>query len=196
MKPLATHWQQKWLGLELTHARLQTLADVAEQFCINWIHQTPNPGMLFICGITGTGKSHVAAGIERFCRLSRQLAINRMPGGATRTLSTGSWRWPVLADEFRAKNLSVLPDLFSTDFVLLDDVGAENDPWKEAADKFCQVLSQREHKFTVITSNLTPPEFAATDPRITDRLLRNSRVMDLAGVPSFSEWMLLNKRAA
>lgn len=178
-RPLANAWQRKWIALEVTHPRLQKLADAAEMFCARWLKQ--NPLLLYICGPTGTGKSHVARSILRFCRASAS-RVSR-----TRMLSVAAWRWPELADEFKTKNFSALEDLFATDLAILDDLGAEDDPFNIAAEKLCQILSRREKKFTVITSNKAPEEFAAIDPRIADRLFRNSEILDLAGVTSFAE---------
>lgn len=178
--PLANAWQRKWIALEVTHPRLQKLADAAEMFCARWLKQ--NPLLLYICGPTGTGKSHVARSILRFCRASAS-RVSR-----TRMLSGADWRWPELADEFKAKNFSALEDLFTTDLVLLDDIGAEDDPFNVAADKLCQILSRREKKFTVITSNKAPEEFAVIDPRIADRFFRNSKIVDLTGASSYSQF--------
>lgn len=178
-RPLANEWQRKWVALEVTHPRLQKLGDAAESFCSRWVNQ--DPVLLYLCGPTGTGKSHVARSILRFCRASASRASR------TRMLSGAAWRWPELADEFKAKNFSALEDLFTTDLAILDDLGAEDDPFNIAADKLCQILSRREKKFTVITSNKAPEEFAAIDPRIADRMFRNSKIVDLAGVTSFAE---------
>lgn len=129
-----------------------------------------------------------------YCRLSRDIALKNQKTFRNQLLSTGEFHWPALADEFREKNLSVLPDLFETDFILLDDVGAEDDPFKIAADKLCQVLTRRARKFTVITSNKRVEDYATIDPRISDRLLRNhSKIMDLKNVPSFAEWQRLRQ---
>ena len=177
--PLANAWQRKWVALEVTHPRLQKLGDAAESFCSRWVNQ--DPVLLYLCGPTGTGKSHVARAILRFCRASASRASR------TRMLSSAAWRWPELADEFKAKNFSALDDVFTTDLAIIDDIGAEDDPFNVAADKLCQILSRREKKFTVITSNKAPEEFAAIDPRIADRMFRNSKIVDLAGVTSFAE---------
>lgn len=179
-RPLGNAWQRKWIALEVTHPRLQKIGDAAEMFCARWLKQSPL--LLYICGPTGTGKTHVARAILRFCRASGSRASR------TRMLSCADWRWPELADEFKAKNFSALEDLFTTDLVLLDDIGAEDDPFNVAADKLCQILSRREKKFTVITSNKAPEEFAVIDPRIADRFFRNSKIVDLTGASSYSQF--------
>ena len=84
----------------------------------------------------------------------------------------------------------------AADFLRLDDVGAEDDPFGEVKAVFYQVLSRREDKFTFMSSNLAAPEWSAKDPRITDRLLRNSVTLDMRDVPSYAEWLRVNQRAA
>jgi DNA replication protein DnaC len=49
------------------------------------------------------------------------------------------------------------------------------------------VLSRREQQFTVITTNIAPDNWNTRfDIRIADRLMRNTNVVDLSGVPSFA----------
>lgn len=194
MKPLQTAWQQKWIALDVTHERLQKLATEAEAFCSRWVRQAPQGRLLVIHGASGNGKTHVGQAIERFCRLSTGHALKNMAATRSTMPSTGGYRWPELANDFRNKNDSVLRDLFEADFLFLDDVGAEDDPFNIVLDKFYQVLNRRENKFTVITSNKGVVEWSEKDPRITDRLMRNSVVIELKGVPSYAEWLRLNKR--
>ena len=74
-----------------------------------------------------------------------------------------------------------MEDAFNADLVVIDDVGSENDPWKVCADKFCQILSRREKKFTVVTTNVTPEQWTERfDGRINDRLMRSSVVNQLS----------------
>lgn len=189
-------WQRKWLAMGVTHPCVQLLANAAEAFCFDWVIQSPGPRLLYIHGATGTGKSHVGRKIADFCRCSAHLALKNMATTRSTMPSTGSYRWPELANEFREKNLGALRDLFEADFLFLDDAGAEDDPFNVVLDKFYQVLSRREKKFTVITSNISAHEWSSRDPRIMDRLMRNSKIVDLADVPSYAAWLRINKRPA
>lgn len=95
--------------------------------------------------------------------------------------------WPEAAAQFGDKNFSVMQDAIENELVILDDIGAENDPWKVCADKLCQILTRRERQFSIVTTNIQPAEWPQRfDGRINDRLLRNSTVIDLTGVPSFA----------
>jgi len=81
----------------------------------------------------------------------------------------------------------MIHDAMDSDLLIVDDIGAENDPWKICADKLCQVMSRREKRFTVITTNIQPAQWAQVfDDRINDRLLRNSVVVDISNVKSYS----------
>ena len=96
-------------------------------------------------------------------------------------------QWPELAVEFAAKNFSAVQDANSSDLLVLDDIGADNDPWSVARDMLCQILSRRERKFTVVTTNIQMQDWAEKfDVRINDRLMRNSIIVDLSNVPSYS----------
>lgn len=95
--------------------------------------------------------------------------------------------WPEVANELNEKNFSSMQGLMDHELIVLDDVGAENDPWKVCADKLCQIMSRRESKFAVVTTNAAPDKWTEVfDGRITDRFLRNSVLVDLSGVPSYA----------
>ena len=95
--------------------------------------------------------------------------------------------WPEIANEIAESKNEWLTDAIDCELLVLDDVGAENDPWKRCADKLCQILSRREKKFTILTTNIKPESWPAQfDGRITDRLLRNSVVVDLSSTESYA----------
>jgi len=95
--------------------------------------------------------------------------------------------WPSVCDGFKSGEYGVLDDCFKAGMLVVDDVGAEHDPSRNAADKLCQLLSKREKKFTLITTNVIPGLWAERfDERISDRFFRNSTIVDLGLVNSFS----------
>lgn len=82
-----------------------------------------------------------------------------------------------------------MDDAFENDLVILDDIGAETDQYKSGIpnDKLCQILSRREKRFTVVTTNIAPQNWMERfDGRINDRLCRNSVILDISGVPSYA----------
>ncbi len=99
--------------------------------------------------------------------------------------------WPSVAASVLSKSYEVLEDMLQVDCLFLDDIGAENDAFKIASDRLCQVLSKRERKFTMITTNISPEDWGEKfDVRIEDRLLRNSVIVDMTEVPSYSIYKL------
>jgi DNA replication protein DnaC len=146
-----------------------------------------NNSLLVMVGDSGCGKTHTAKAIHRFCRLAAMNAFNTRNWGESVIPLSLYLSWPEVASEFNAKNFNVVKNAMEIELLILDDIGAENDPWKICADRLCQIISRRENKFTVITTNIKPSMWAdAFDLRIADRLVRNSVVVDLSGVPSYS----------
>lgn len=187
MNPCKTKWQQKWIGLDCVAPELQTLATAAEAFCGRWFNNITESSLLVIVGDFGSGKTHTAKAIFKFCSTAAVSAFDTKKWGQHSFPSSLFISWPEAANQFTEKNFSLLDDATSNDLVVLDDIGAENDPWKICADKLCQILSRRERKFTVVTTNIQPANWAdKLDGRINDRLLRNSTVIDLSGVPSYA----------
>ena len=185
--PLKNAWQQKWVALDAVHPKLQELADAAEGFCSRWYNHSTNLSLLVIVGNYGSGKTHTAKAIFRYCLHAAMASFEdqKWPGSAFPTCHF--LRWPEVADEFGLRNYSSLTDSLATELLVIDDIGAESDPWKVCADKLCQILNRRERMFTVVTTNIQPTHWAERfDGRIADRLFRNSVIVDLSGVPSYS----------
>lgn len=184
--PCATKWQQKWLRLDVYHPDIQNLATAAEKFCGRWYRNEP-PKLLVLAGGTGVGKTHVACAIYNFaCSMSFKAweSGNWYP---EKIPSTTLARWPEVVNEIRAEKLTRLPQMYADDLVIIDDIGAEQDPFKQGVDKLCQVLSRRQGAFTVITTNVQPEAWPTRfDLRIADRLMRDSIVVTLFGIPSYA----------
>lgn len=187
MRPCRTKWQQKWIGLFIVHPDLQKLADAAELFCARWANNTPEKTLLVIVGNFGTGKTHTAKAIHRFCVAASMKVFETGKWGRHKFPSSILISWPEAANSFSEKQFGIMDDALENELVVLDDIGAENDPWKICADKLCQILSRREKKFTIVTTNVPPINWTERfDGRINDRLLRNSVVVDISSVPSFA----------
>jgi len=187
VKPCKSKWQQKWIKLDVVHPSLQELADAAQKFCARWFGNAPKPSLLVIVGNYGSGKTHVAQSIFRFCRTASFSSLETGAWGANHVPSAIYISWPEACTEFEQKIYGVLQDAIESDLVVLDDIGAENDPWKTCSDKLCQILSRREKQFTVVTTNIAPAEWASRfDGRINDRLMRNSVIVDISEVGSYA----------
>jgi DNA replication protein DnaC len=182
---LRTEWQQKWLRLSPHHPKMQKLADEAQAFAKAFFQQDRVAPMIVITGQPGCGKTHIARNLYRWARRHSHAAYDKhfWPKPPAVMFS----KWPAVADGFKEGSYGILEDLFSADMLVIDDIGAEHDPSKNAGEKLCQILSNREIKFTVITSNIAPNEWEERfGSRTADRLMRRSKIIDLFDVPSFA----------
>lgn len=187
MNSCKTKWQRKWLRLDVVDPVIQTLADDAEAFCVRWFNNNPDKSLLVIIGEFGSGKTHTAKAIFRFCNAASALAFETEKWGKNKMPDAAFISWPEAASSFNEKQFGIMDDANTSDLTIIDDVGAENDPWKICADKLCQILSRRERKFTIVTTNIRPESWSERfDGRINDRLLRNSVIIDISRVPSYS----------
>ena len=165
---------------------IQKVADAAEGFAKRWYHNDPSPSLLVLVGISGSGKTHIAKAIFRF---ARKASSNAHEKGGWKSNSPDSLylSWPETTDHLKAGDYYIIDEAIRSSLLVLDDLGAEHDPSRNAADKLCQILSRRERKFTIVTTNIIPEAWAERfDVRIADRFLRNSVVVDLLTVPSYA----------
>jgi DNA replication protein DnaC len=193
MNPCATQWQRKWLDLEITHPAIQEVATAAER----WFENDRRNSLLVLTGDTGTCKSHVADKIHKFCRAAALRAFDSGRHGRSSIPSVAFLHWPTSASKFFDKSIAnaIVEDASNATLRIIDDIGAEKDQWDDAKDKLCQILSRSDEKFTVVTTNIAPKDWAAKfDIRVADRLLRNSVVKELRDVTSFAIWKRLNAR--
>ena len=149
--------------------------------------------MLVITGQSGCGKTRVAGAIYEFCNAVAFDAYcqNKGWGKADHTPYVHFDSWSRINAAISNRNEEPLKDLFDADCLVIDDIGAETDSFKVGADRLCQVLSKREREFTVITTNIPSDQWAERmDSRISDRLLRNSVVVEMGECPSYSIWKL------
>lgn len=188
MTECQTPWGRKWLKLDCHDQRLQDMALRAEKFCGRWFRYQPRPSLLVLAGEPNSGKTHVA---KKIASWAQSAAMKAFEDGLDKTWkklpSIVYLNWPEVVDAFRDNLNGTMDDMLSAGLLILDDVGAEYDPTKNATNRLCQILSRREKEFTVITTNINPVSWPESfDARICDRFLRNSEVVDLFGVPSYA----------
>lgn len=186
MKPCIHAWQVKWLGLDCYHDQIQEMADRVQKFCGRWFRNNPYPGMMVIAGDPNCGKTHVAKKIHAW---AMQVGMKAYEDGYWKKGIPDSLyiSWPEVADSFKQGYYLSVEDMMDASLLILDDLGAEHDPSKSAENKLCQILSRREFKFMVVTTNIRPQNWSTSfDARVMDRLFRNSEVIDLFGLPSYA----------
>lgn len=174
--------------LNYHHPEVHRLAEHGEWFFRRAAHNNRVDGtQLVLSGKTGCGKSHVAR------RTFEQLQV----WGVDMSLTSG-WAghfpfsafvdWSEMAeadDNERFEN--ALYEVNKSDIIILDDVGAESDRFKNGinASRLRRVLSKCEYKWLLVTTNLTKPQFDETyDVRVADRLV-SAHWCDLQRIPSF-----------
>lgn len=176
---------QKFIGLDCYHTAIEKMGTEARKFTSRWFRNEPNPSLLVLAGHTGCGKSHTLNAIVRFARSGTHTAweIGKWNGVPSVTYL----HWPSAVDSLRKNDDSWLADAFNAGLLALDEVGGADDPWQNGTDKLCQILSRRENKFTVLTTNIKPASWEEQfDVRIADRFLRNSSIVDLSQVQSYA----------
>ena len=168
---------------------MQVLATAAEKFCGRWFNNKSDKSLLVIVGVYGNGKTHTARAIYKFCSDAAMSAFETQRWGGGKIPSAIFISWPEASSAFADKRFGLMQDAVENDLVVLDDIGAETDQFKSGIckDKLCQILSRRERKFTVVTTNIGPANWETElDGRINDRLMRNSVIVDISNVPSYA----------
>lgn len=175
--PLETQWQRKWLRMESVHPCIQSVANEVQDFCGRWCRNNRAKSLLVLVGKSGTGKTHIAKAVIRFATAMAQLVYRTGAWGSKEVPNCFFISWPVAVSQFGEKQFGLADDASHHSLVVLDDIGAENDPWGLGRDRLCQILNARENLFTVITTNILPECWDEKfSTRISDRLLRNSVV--------------------
>lgn len=178
-------WQRKWFDLDVFDPKVRRMADKAEAYCHRFFHNNKDKTLLIIAGPSGTGKTHVARKLHDYGVMIGIMAWTH--GHWSEVPRTTCMNWAEIVAELKDRQQSYLDEMMMADLLILDDVGAERDPWGIGKDTLCQVLTRRERRFTVITTNATADEWGEKwDRRIADRLFRNSDIIELSGVESYS----------
>lgn len=178
--------------------KIKRYSPVHESLCLalhimagDW-YQRKNPRCLIISGDTGCGKTHSTNNFYKYCRAT---AIKALYGGGW-TLRTPSPHWVHWPDAMAsyadgAVWSDLFPSLADPVMLFLDDVGQEADKYKsgDMNRALLSVLSARQHKYTILTTNVHPDRFVEVYGRaVEDRLYRsNGMLVDLWGAPSFTE---------
>lgn len=162
------------------------MATESEAFCSRFFLNESKDRLLVLAGDPGCGKTHTAKAIHKW---SSRASIGAWQAGAWDDVpSTAFVNFSDIASELRQRDTSSVVDMKSVDLLVLDDIGSEVDPFRDVAMVLCQVLNARAKKFTVVTTNIEQAKWSECyDRRISDRLLRNSVVVDLFGIPSYAE---------
>lgn len=186
----SAHWKQNWLekrlSLELHHPSLNALQEAVWAFCCGFASNPSKGRKLVVYGNNGTGKSKCAKAVRRWVR-DRAIELPLVAGEYGASLAECALvNWAERVNAFKSGDWDI-EDLINCPMLILDDIGAEHDPSKCGAEKLYMILERREWKWTMITTNVITESWEARfERRISDRLLRNSVIVDLTKVPSYS----------
>ena len=163
------------------------MAKEVERWCGGVLARPGEGRLLVLAGTNGTGKTHAAKAANRWIQdFARGKQWQSSPG-VWKSIESAFWHWPRLLDLLKGGEWGIVDDMISVPALVIDELGGGHDPSMVGVDKLCQILSKREKKWTVITTNFPPSTWAQKfDERVNSRLFRNSTVVDLADVPDYS----------
>ena len=186
MSESKTFFERWFPGMNAYNIELKMLGNAMKQFCFQFYKNERNNPLMFVAGESGIGKTKCAVGVKAYCRA---VAMPAWEAGYWKQSSLPEVCFVRWADYISNVNQGLERDMRQSDVAIIDDVGSEADRFKNdfPIDKFCQILSAREGRFTFITSNLFQEQWAEKDSRIGDRLLRGSHIVELRETKSWSE---------
>ena len=147
------------------------LLKAANTFAADLLHVPEQPRWITFTGASGNGKTYLAKQLYRFWKAKRMFYTH--PGtGATLTKTGMFIDWMKTIESLRDKEFYWVREIAEADFVVLDEIGAENPPTAYVSAKLFDVLNRRLNKWTVITSNRSVEAWAEIEVRISSRLVR------------------------
>ena len=168
------------------HPTLSLLEREAERFCGQMFKNPQSGRMLVLAGSNGNGKSYTAKAIQAWVS-SYGHGAQFMSGGRVCFLESQYFHWPNLLDRLKAGEWNIVTPMLSCPCLVLDEVGGEHDPSMVGVDKLCQILSHRENRWTVVTTNINPSMWEEKfDRRVASRFFRNSTLIDMSDVPDYA----------
>jgi DNA replication protein DnaC len=180
-------WLDKWIRLQANHPQLEELENSVYNFCRDYARRPGDGLRMILYGGNGSGKSHAAKAVWRW---AQRMAINLPLVDAEegmRLANAEFWNWPWVVDELKKGSWHLIEDMIPCSLLVLDDIGAEHDPSKVGAEKLYLLLEHRQHKWTILTTNIGPDEWDEKfERRISSRFLRNSKHVSLLDVPDFN----------
>lgn len=184
-------WMAKWLPMEITHPDLNTARESLCTYCAELAASPARGRTLVIFGENGSGKTKLVKQVADWMKhyAAYMPLVNRPDLEDSQGVAWQIYaNWPTVIDEFqKRKEIAIVDDMMIASLVVLDDIGAEHDPSGYGKGQLYMVLTRREFKWNLITTNFPPKEwYEKFERRIASRLFRNAEHIDLSKVPDFS----------
>lgn len=186
-------WIKKWIPLDLYHHDLRSAANAIYDYCEQYAKNPARGNTVVVYGENGCAKTSIARCVFRWQRNIKLLlkATPNPSSGEFETPSACFVNWAKIVDGFKDRErdgFGIIEDLRNCSLLILDDVGAEHDPSKIGVEKLYSVLSSREFRWNIITTNIPPQQWPDKfERRVDSRLWRNAIHIDLSKVPDYSK---------
>lgn len=180
-------WLAKWLCLKPTHPALKEAESIIYRFCCRYYKSPAFGETIVIYGENGCGKTHIARRVTEWANhVSLNLPLVAVDVGLGCPECVFA-HWPSIVDGFKAQQFKVMDDLSEAALLVIDDIGAEHDPSGFGREQLYLLLSRREKRNNLVTTNFPPSQWPdMLERRIASRLFRNSTHIDLSQVPDYS----------
>ncbi len=151
-----------------------------------WEINKAQPYWITLCGPSGVGKTMLAKQAQRDflmrTRFLTKIVRGQLEGNGLIWVS-----WRELAPLIVNKQFGWLEDICKEHYVIIDDLGTGNDPWKEVAAAADRIFDARLGKWTLITCNLFLDQVAEQmDVRIASRMQRGGNKVIEIDVPDYA----------
>lgn len=159
------------------------MLDQARQFAFSAREPLfPNPYWISFCGTNGGGKTFLANIIFNQLRTLPNLALHF-------TLISGVMKihWPTLVPKLYNREMWRLEDATDANLLLVDEIACSADNRGIEREWLWRLLSGRQHKWTIITSNHSLQQIAEQiDARVASRMIRDGSVVVEVNTVDFS----------
>lgn len=179
----------RWFGMEISDREVFRMTQAAEQFAKGCIgNRKDAPKTFVLSGKNGTGKTKILRGMHRYFDAAR-ITCYEMGLWAKAPPQVDFVEWVRVAQVDPFEDERYFEELCQPDILLLDDIGAETDPFKSATanSNLALLLGRREPKWTALTTNILPEDWVARwGKRVTERLHRHSTIVTIRKATSWS----------
>lgn len=168
------------------------MADEFYSFAQDLYHHPKTGRLIIIYGPNGCGKTMAIRCLKSWFDVIRikigPVAVVSDEGHAEAVLPNCCYRmWPAVVKGFKQEQFLIVDHLMNEFLTIIDDVGAEHDPSRFGLEELYLIMSRRESKFTIITTNIQPADWENKfERRIASRMMRNSTIIDLSEVSDFN----------